>query len=117
MQGLDLIPWRTVGFTALWILGLAVILTLLGFADYHAGVEGTRARQILHRPVYRAGINGGLTLFCLGLLGSSGAWWETILWGLLTLGFAYTAWRALKERGTAPEEMPLENEHDPSGRG
>jgi len=116
MEGLDLIPWRTVGFSTLWILGLAVILTLIGFADYHASQEGARTRQVLRRPGYRAGINGGLTLFCLGLLGSSGAWWETVLWGLLALSFAYSAWRALKERAPAQKEIPLDDPRDPPAR-
>jgi len=36
MNGLELIDWRLVGFASLWIAGLSVVLTALGFADYHA---------------------------------------------------------------------------------
>ena len=75
-EGTNLIPWRTVAFSSLWILALAVILTALGFADYHASVESCGARELLRRPGYRMAINGGVAFFCLGQLGSSGAWWE-----------------------------------------
>lgn len=91
MENLDLIDWRMVGFASLWILGLAVLLTVLGFADYHAKVEGRRIRDLLREPGYQAAVNGGLTLFCLGLLGSARAWWEKALWALLAVAFlAYT---------------------------
>jgi len=81
-----------VGFASLWILGLATILTALGFADYHAGIDRRRTRDILREPGYQTAINVGLTLFCAGLIGSSSAWWEYALWGLLGMSFGYFAW-------------------------
>jgi len=99
MENLDLIDWRMVGFSSLWIMGLAVILAVLSFADYHAKAKGNRFRDELRTPIYQAWINVGLTLFCLGLLGSSDAWWESVLWGLLAVAFlvfcisSFRAWR------------------------
>lgn len=99
MENLDLIDWRMVGFASLWILGLAVILSVFGFVDYHAKVGGVRFRDELRKAIYQAWINIGLTLFCLGLLGSSDTWWEAVLWGLLVMAFlvfgvgSFRAWR------------------------
>jgi len=38
------------------------------------------------------------------------------LWGLLALSFAYSAWRALKERAPAQKEIPLDDPRDPPAR-
>ena len=89
------------GFASLWILGLAVILSALGFADYHAKQGSKRLRQVLGEPGYRAAVNAGLTLFCLGMLGSSRAWWETALWGLLAAAFLVYTILAFISRGKA----------------
>ena len=91
MQNLNLIDWRLVGLSSLWILGLAVVLSALGFADYRAATEKERLRAILGQPAYRLATDGGLALFCLGLLGLSASWWERLIWAILALAFlAYT---------------------------
>ncbi len=87
------------GFASLWILGLAVILSTLGFANYHASRGRKRLREVLGEPGYRAAVNAGLTLFCLGLLGSSLSWWETVLWGLLAAAFVSYTIAAFISRG------------------
>ena len=87
------------GFASLWILGLAVILSTLGFADYQANRGSKRRREVLREPGYRAAVNAGLTLFCLGLLGSSRTMWETVLWGLLAAAFLSYTIAALISRG------------------
>jgi hypothetical protein len=97
MENLDLIDWRMVGFASLWILGLAVILSVFGFVDYHAKAGGRRFRDELRKSIYQAWINIGLVLFCLGLLGSSDAWWESVLWGLLAAAFLVFGIRSFRE--------------------
>jgi hypothetical protein len=99
MENLDLINWKMVGFASLWIIGLSVILAVLGFVDYHAKAGQTRFRDELRKPIYQAWINVGLSLFCLGLLGSSDAWWESVLWGLLGIAFVVFSIRSFKEWG------------------
>ncbi len=88
-----------VGFASLWILGLAVILATLGFADYYANRDSRRLREILKKPGYRATVNAGLTLFCLGLMGFSRTWWETVLWGLFAVAFLSSTFAAFISRG------------------
>ena len=96
MENLALIDWRMVGFAALWITGLAVVLSALGFADYHAAMAKSRFREEVARPTYSALINIGLVAFCLGLSGSAGAWWEAALWIALAGTFAAYGVHALR---------------------
>ena len=111
MQNLDLIDWKLVGFSALWIMGLAVILSTFGFADYHAAMEKDRFRQVIHKPGYRASIDVGLILFCLGLTGSARSWLEAALWLLFAVIFSFYMVRALRER--AQDLPPVREEHSP----
>ncbi len=97
MENLDLIDWRMVGFATLWIVGLAVELSVLGFVDYHAKERGERRRDLLRQPGYQIWINFGLVLFCLGVLGSSRAWWESVIWVLLAAAFAYYSFSSYKK--------------------
>ncbi|MCX6071629.1 MAG: hypothetical protein NTU91_12365 [Chloroflexi bacterium] len=87
MQNLDLIDWGLVGFSSLWIGGLALILSALGMADYHAAVSHVTMRQVLAEAGYRVAIDLGMTFFCVGMLGMAVAWWERVLWGLLAVAF------------------------------
>jgi multisubunit Na+/H+ antiporter MnhB subunit len=96
MENLDLIDWRMVGFTTLWIVGLAIELSVLGFVDYHAKERGERRRNLLRQPGYQIWINVGLVLFCLGVLGLSRALWESVIWGVLVIAFAYYPFQAYK---------------------
>jgi hypothetical protein len=98
MSNLDLIDWRLVGFSALWITGLSVVLAAFSFADYAASQRRLRTRVVLGWPGHLIAINAGLLLFCLGLVGSARAWWEQILWAALAVTFGYQAWVAWRRR-------------------
>ena len=106
MENLDLINWKMVGSASLWIIGLAVILAVFGFVDYHAKESGGRFRDHLREPNYQAWVNVGLVLFCLGLLGSAKALWEGILWGILAIafiGFGISSFRTWKKSRNGEE--------------
>lgn len=94
MENLNLIDWPMVAFGALWIVGLAVILSALGFAYYEAGQADEKLRTRLRCPIYQRAVNAGLTLFCLGMIGSADALWERVLWGLFTATFAFYTWQS-----------------------
>ena len=102
MNNLDLIDWRLVGFSALWIIGLSVLLAAFSFADYVAAQRRLRTREVLGRPGYQAAMYGGLVLFCLGLVGSAHAWWEQMLWAVLAVAFGYQTWAAWRKRAGPP---------------
>ena len=114
MDNLDLIDWRMLLFAALWISGLALLLSASGFAVYSANQTGQRVRKLLGSPRYQSWLNFGLALFCVGLLGSARACWEMILWGLLGAAFlvyAVAAWRSIRKAGkdfvaSEPEQSP-----------
>lgn len=98
MSNIALIDWRLVGFGTLWIVGLSVVLAALSFGDYVAAQQRVRLRAVLVWPEYHAAISAGLVLFCLGLIGSSRAWWEQLLWAALAIAFSYQAWHAWGQR-------------------
>jgi hypothetical protein len=99
MQNLDLIDWRAVGLAALWISGLAVMLSSLGFAEFRARSDSSGIRRVLEQANYQAALGAGLAMFCLGLLGSSETWWEALAWGLLAVAsLAYLAGRLRTRR-------------------
>jgi hypothetical protein len=91
-----MIDWYLVGFSALWILGLGLVVAALSFANYQAGQQKWRFRQALEIPACRIMIDLGLVLFCLGWTGSVSSTWEHLLWAVLALVFAVQTWQAMK---------------------
>jgi hypothetical protein len=92
-----MIDWYTVGFGALWILGLGLVTAALSFDNYLASQQKRRFRQALEMPACQIMIDLGLVLFCLGLAGGVSAVWERILWAVLALMFVLqTYWQARK---------------------
>jgi len=94
---MNLIDWAGVAKNALWILGLAVILAALSYADWWAGVNHQRLTVALRTPVFQTPFNLGMTLFAAGLASTSRAWWEIGAWSALLLLFAWqtiTSWQA-----------------------
>ena len=49
-------------------------------------------------------LNAGLALFCLGLLFCGRAWWEQVLWGLLTAVFVAQVVMAVRAGPAAVDE-------------
>ena len=108
-----MIDWRLVGFSALWIVGLSINLAAMGFAYADSAERSAGFRTVLAGPRYQMAWNVGMTLFCLGLLGGAGAWWEYLAWAVLGLVFGYqafAAWRSSRAGRKAPENI-----HTPEG--
>jgi len=91
-----MIDWVSVGFGALWILGLGLVVTALSFANYLASQQKRRFGQVLEMPACRIMIDLGLVFFCLGWTGSVSVVWERIVWAVLALIFAVRTWQARK---------------------
>ena len=98
MNNLELIDWRWVAFSALWLTGLAVLLATFSFADYLAAQRHVRARLVLGWPGSLTAIYAGFLLFCVGLFGTAPAGWQQALWALLAAAFAYLTWAAWRRR-------------------
>lgn len=91
------IDWFGVFYNALWILGLAVGLAALSYADWRRRLQQPRLtlRQALAQPAFQAAWSLGLLLFCAGLALSRGPWWQTAAWAALALAFLYLGGSAL----------------------
>lgn len=79
------IDFRAIISGGLWILGLALILATLSWANYEAKSSHIRLREALTRPTFQRFMDFGLALFCLGLALGASRWWERALW------FAFSA--------------------------
>ncbi len=80
-----MIPWWSVFFNALWILGLAVLLAAFSYHYWLAQLEDRRLIQQLQSPAFRQAFWLGLALVGAGLAGTNDGIWELILWILFTL--------------------------------
>jgi hypothetical protein len=91
------IDWFGVFYNALWILGLAVALAAVSYADWRRRLSQPRLtlRQALSQPAFQAAWSLGLLLFCAGLALSRGPWWQTVAWAALALAFLYLGGSAL----------------------
>ena len=83
---------------SLWILGLAVLLTVLSWTHWVASAKGNRIRDKLKQPRTQQALDLGLFLFCAGLATTGRTWWERILWGLLAAVWIFQAWLAGRKK-------------------
>jgi hypothetical protein len=83
------IDWFNLAANSLWILGCAVGLAAVSFASWEASLKEVKFRQQLNQPGYQAALNMAGLLFCLGLAGTSGRWWEIFLWLALSAWFVF----------------------------
>ena len=93
---MQMIDWYVVGFSALWIFGLGLMVAIFSFANYLASQQKQRFRQVLEMPACQIIINLGLVFFCLGWAGSVSAPWERFSWAVLALIFVVQTWQARK---------------------
>jgi len=91
---LSLVDWGLVAWGAVWVLGLAVALAAVSWADYEAARQKVRTREVLRRPRYQAAIYFGLALFALGQGGLAAWTWLRLIWLGVAAGFGWLAWRA-----------------------
>ena len=91
------IDWFGVFSNGLWILGLAVGLAALSYADWRRRLSQPplTLRQALGQPAFQAAWSLGLLLFCAGLALVSEPWWQAVAWAALAVAFLYlggSAW-------------------------
>lgn len=74
------LDWPLLLRSALWIVGLSIVLAALSYTWWWNSIAGRRG---LSTPRFLAPASLGFALFCSGLALSSQRWWERALWGLL----------------------------------
>lgn len=91
-----MIDWHSLALSALWVFGLALVLSTVSFAAYDAGEAGVPLRRYLARPQSVIVIDLGLALACVGFTGGALAHWRSVVWALLALVYladAVLTWR------------------------
>lgn len=83
-MGIDI---KTLIGGTLWVLGLAIVLTALSWANYEAQLLHLRFRKALAHPFIQFAINLGLMLFCFGFAIASQHNWERALWVVLAVAW------------------------------
>ncbi len=79
------IDWRDVFSNALWILGCAVALATLSYADWRADRDHAKLRGQFAKPKYRMSIEIALIFFCSGLAATSVSTISVIVWIILAV--------------------------------
>ena len=92
-----MIDWFALLASAIWIVGLSILLTVFGFAR---AAREKSTRQMLAQPHFRVAMMLGLALFALGMGLSVGAWFERVGWGVVTALALWEARSARHQRGT-----------------
>ena len=100
-----MIDWFSLFANALWIVGLAVLLAATSWNFYVASLNRTGLRAQFSSPAFALTASIGMVLVLLGLaLNKNGSLWQTIIWGLLALGFLYVAWLSFKTWRNQPAD-------------
>lgn len=103
MSNIGLIDWWGLGFGVLIVLGLAIVLTALGWAYYYAQVDRRSFLTEWRSPSYQWVSAVGLAVFSAGMTGSSEITWERIAWLMLALAFSYQAWSTKRSQASAKD--------------
>ncbi len=95
-----MIDWWLVFTSALWILGLAIVLAAFSYYDWLARETGRRRREVFWQSAWPAWLDAGLILVCAGLGLGAHPWWERLLWLALAAWFTCDGFnRVRKEAG------------------
>lgn len=78
------IDWHSVWTNGLWILGTAVLLATFSYTYWLAQSQSQPLAEISRQPVFARLLWFGLLLVLLGLVFTSGRWWETAVWLLFS---------------------------------
>ena len=79
------IDWREIFSNALWILGCAIALATLSYADWRAAQYHEKLRAQFARPKIRVAIDFALVLICAGLAATSDSTITVVIWIIMTI--------------------------------
>jgi hypothetical protein len=81
-----MIDWYSVVFSALWIVGLGIVIAGLSLAYYLANKHNIRFRQAFEISAYKTKLGLGMVCFCAGQAGGA-VLWGRLVWIALVLFF------------------------------
>ena len=111
-DGNAMIDWLEVFSNAIWIVGCALALAVISYANWAAGVRGEKMRVALGRPRVKATLGLAGTLFCLGLAATSRTILEIVIWLALTVLFGIQTikdWREFRRKAIIPANPKTDN--------
>lgn len=83
-----MIDWYSLVANSIWVLALALALSVISLASWKANLGGESLKDQLNRSSWGIPLNLAGVLFCLGLFATSETWWEKGLWVLVLFLFA-----------------------------
>ena len=96
-----MIDWWLVSSSALWILGLSVLLAAFSYHHWLVQETGSRLRDQFKTRACALPFWLGMTLVFVGIAASRHAdWWERLLWGTLAINFAWQLARRVRKPST-----------------
>ncbi len=93
-----MVDWAGMGKTALWVLGLAIVLATWSWNEWWARVHKRRLRSVLGEARFQVPFSIGLLVFCVGMALSESVLWKSAVWAVLALAFAWQGVQAWKGR-------------------
>jgi len=91
-----MLDWAGVGVNALWVVGAALALAAISYADWWAHSHQVHRRLAWSTPAFLSSFFMGLALVGLSLFLQAHSPWERVLWGtwsLLLTGQSVFLWR------------------------
>lgn len=80
-----MIDWFLVVSSSIWIVGFAIILAVVSYAQWDASMQGVSIRTLLSNPVYTRLLYIGLTFVTVGMALSSAVLWRRIVFAVLSV--------------------------------
>jgi len=116
-----MIDWLNLLFNSIWILALALALSVVSIAYWEAQIGGKKLRALLGQYRYALPLILAGVVFCLGMAATSAKWWEWIFWEISVVLFGIQGWVINKDRGLGTgdgeQEEVLRLETEDKGRG
>ena len=105
-----MLDWLNLLFNSIWILALALGLSVVSIAYWEAQIEGKKLRALLGQYRYAFPLILAGVVFCLGMAATSTKLWEWIFWEISVILFGIKGWVVYKDRGQETEDEGLEAE-------
>lgn len=85
-----MIDWVALGFNALWMLGLAILLAAFSYHRWLAHEYGRALRDVLSQRSWKLTFTSAMLLVCGGVAGGIvERWWERMIWTALGAAYGY----------------------------
>ena len=96
---MELIDWAGLARTALWIIGLSVLLAAASYTSWRASRDHVALRHALGRSGSQAALSCGMLLFAASMVWGATRLWERVAWAALLVAVGWQLWAAMRSLG------------------